>query len=267
MNQIKPLLNNGIIKYEDFVNELKSFKYEGRRHIYRRNPKRAEEAKKQREERLQAAKVKVEVENKKLKSKPRASQPAAKKKVQTKLKSLCLSEWVHLSENNRQFFLTIDQERLKEISAFDGCYIWTTDWAESDLCNEEVYKHYKDLKYIEDDFRSLKTAFLEIRPIHVRTKKSTEGHLLVTMLAHMILRELRKAWNEFNKTVEEILKELYLLCRNTIQIGDSQKIECISTPNAQMAALLKAINVEMPKLDIVDVPVVSRRKVRESVKF
>ena len=87
------------------------------------------------------------------------------------------------------------------------------------------------------------------------------------MLAHMILRELRKAWGSINKTVEEILKELYLLCRNTIQIGDVQRIECISTRNVQMAELLKAINVEMPNIDVVEVPVVSRRKVRKDVKL
>jgi len=267
MSQIKPLLNKGIIKYEDFVDELKSFLYENHRYIYRRNPIRAKEAKIQREERLQAAKEKVEVENRKLNKEPKASQIAAKKRIQTKLNSLHVSYWVHVLEINRQFTLTVDQEKLKEVSAFDGCYIWTTDLTKSELSDEEVYKHYKDLKYVEDDFRSFKTAFLEIRPIHVRTKKSTEGHLLVTMLAHMILRELRKAWSPFNKTVAEILQELYLICRNTVQIGDNQKIECVSTPNAQMTALLKAINVEIPNFDSVDVPVVSRRKVREDVKF
>ena len=267
MPQIKPLFNKGIIKHEDFVDKLKSFNYENRRYIYRRNPKRAEETKNQREERLEAIKAKVKVENKKLENEPKASEPAALKRIQTKLKSLYLSEWVQVSENNRQYFLTIDHDKLKEISAFDGCYIWTTDWGDSELSDEEVYKHYKDLKYVEDDFRSLKTAFLEIRPIHVRTKKSTEGHLLVTMLAHMILRELRKAWNPFNKTVAEILQELHLICRNTVQIGDNQKIECISTPNTEMAALLKAINVEISNISPVDVHVVSRRKVRVGVKF
>lgn len=267
MSQINPLFKKGLIKYEDFVNELKSFLYKDHRYIYRRNPIRAEESKIEREERLQAAKEKVEVENRKLSKEPRASQIAAKNRIEAKLKNLCISEWVYVSEINRQFNLTVDSEKLKEISLFDGCYIWTTDVAESDLSDEEVYNHYKDLKYVEDDFRSFKTAFLEIRPIHVRTKKSTEGHLLVTMLAHMILRELRKAWSPFNKTVGEILKELYLICRNTVQIGDAQKIECISTPNTQMAALLKAINVEIPNFDAIDVPVVSRRKVREGVKF
>ena len=267
MKQIKPLLRDGVIKYENFVSELKSFSHNNRRHIYRRNPERAEEAKILRQERQKAAEEKVKAENNKLKTQPKSVQEAAKTRIQAKLMSLCVTDWLHLSEKDREFTLTIDHEKLKEISAFDGCYIWTTDLAESDLSDYEVYQHYKDLKYVEDDFRSLKTAFLEIRPIHVRTKKSTEGHLLVTMLAHMILRELRKAWGSINKTVEEILKELYLLCRNTIQIGDVQRIECISTPNVQMAELLKAINVEMPNIDVVEVPVVSRRKVRKDVKL
>ncbi|MBA2727602.1 MAG: hypothetical protein H0U49_05455 [Parachlamydiaceae bacterium] len=168
----------------------------------------------------------------------------------------------------REFVLTIDQEKLKEKLAFDGCYVWTTDWKESELSNSEVYKLYKNLKYVEDDFRSFKTSFLEFRPISVRTEESTRGHLLVVMLAHMILRELRKAWSQFDKTVHEALTELSLLCRNDILIGDAHpKISCIATPNIHMEALLKAINVRIPtNLENVNVPVVSRQKTKNTVK-
>jgi len=268
MPQITPLLEQGILKIEDFVNELKSFQHDERRYIYRRNPERASETQKHRMDRLGAAKEKIEKENERLKTALKASIPVAKKRLQGILNKYCLSEWTKLSVVKRQFILTIDEEKLKEKSAFDGCYVWTTDWKESELSNEEVYKHYKSLKYVEDDFRSFKTSFLEIRPIFVRTEESTKGHLLVVMLAHMILRELRGAWSHLNITVEEALTQLSLLCRNEIQIGDAQKISCIATPNIRMEALLKALNVRIPtNLEEVKVPVVSRKKIREAVKI
>lgn len=85
------------------------------------------------------------------------------------------------------------------------------------------------------------------------------------MLAHLILRELRSKWLQFNKTVEEALNELSFLCRQTIQYPGGQKIECIPIPSEGMNALLKAADVKMPKsLKELKVPVVTRRKVRKS---
>lgn len=267
MPQITPLLKKEILKVEDFTTDLKSFQHEDKRYIYRRNPERALETQIHREDRLKTVKEKIAKENEKLRTSPKASLPAATKRIQGSLKKYYLAEWMKLSLVQREFVLTIDQEKLKEKSAFDGCYVWTTDWKESELSNEEVYQNYKNLKYVEDDFRSFKSSFLEIRPIFVRTAESTKGHLLIVMLAHMILRELRKAWGQFDKTVQEALTELSLLCRNDILIGDAPKISCIATPNTQMEALLKAVNVRIPtSLDKTQVPVVSRQKTKKSVK-
>ena len=99
------------------------------------------------------------------------------------------------------------------------------------------------------------------------SEESTRGHLIIVMLAHMILRELRHAWQNFNKTVAEALTELSYLCRNIIQFSDGHKINCIPTPNDSMMQLLTAANVVLPKsIEEWKVPVSSRTKVRKSVK-
>lgn len=114
----------------------------------------------------------------------------------------------------------------------------------------------------------MKTTFLEIRPIYVRTEESTKGHLLVSMLAHMIVRELHDKWLEFNKTVIEGLTELSLLCRNYILFPSGHKVNCIPEPNENMIALLQAACITMPNhLEEVKVPVVTRHKVRKSAKI
>lgn len=266
MPQILALFRSNVIKLEDFTNELKSVLYDDRRFIYRCNPERALETRRQRQERFETAQRKVDQENFRLSEHSKASPYPAKRRIQRVLKNLCVCEWVDVNIVKKRLVLQINEEKLKKKSAFDGCYIWTTDLSENELNNREVYERYKDLKYVEDDFRSFKTGFLEVRPIFVRSEKSTRGHLVVVMLAHMILRELRQAWSHFDKTVGEALGELGLLSLNSMQFSDGQKTNYIPIPNNSMAALLKAVSITMPKnLEERKVPVVSRCKVRKSV--
>lgn len=265
MPQILALLNAGLVKLDDFSNELKSFSDNGHRYIYRCNPERALETQRQREERFETATRKVNQENKRLRERLKASPYTAKRRIQRTLKTLCVFEWVNVSIVKRQLVLQIDEEKLKKKSAFDGCYIWTTDLAESELSNREIYDRYKDLKYVEDDFRSFKTGFLEVRPIFVRSEGSTRGHLVVVMLAHMILRALRQAWSHLDKTVEEALVDLNHLCMETIQFTDGRQTKYIPIPNNAASMLLKALQIDMPRnLEERRVPVVTRRKVRKN---
>jgi transposase len=267
MRQITPLLDAKIIVAEEFTNELQSKVHGNRRYIYRCNPQRALETQAQRQERLDTAQRRINQENLRLREKPKSSPYTTKKRTQKYLKRLYLHEWVTIIIKNRQLFLKIDEKALKIKSKFDGCYIWTTDWTEEEISDREIYEQYKNLKYIEEDFRIFKTTFLEIRPLFVRTAESTRGHLLVIMLAHMIVRELRKAWEGLDKTVMEGLRELSLLCRQTIQWSGGQEIECIPVPNKGMSELLKALNIMLPQaLEEKKVPVVTRHKVRKSVK-
>jgi Transposase DDE domain len=267
MRQITPLLNANVIVPEQFTNELQSKVHEGRRYIYRRNPERALETQKQRQERLDTAQRRINQENLRLREKPKSSSNTAKKRSQKYLKRLYLNEWVTITTKKRQLFLEVNEEALKIKSKFDGCYVWTTDWTEEQISTREVYEQYKNLKHVEEDFRTFKTTLLEIRPIFVRSEESTRGHLLVIMLAHMIIRELRKAWKNFNKTVEEGLVELSLLCRQTIQYSGGETIDCIPVPNQGISALLKAVDIKMPQaIEEKTVPVVTRHKVRKSAK-
>jgi transposase len=268
MPQVLSLLNEKLLYVEDFTAELKCFSHQGLRYIYRRNPKRALDAQDQRQERLESLKRKVDSENMYLHEHPKASIEVSEKKIKSFLKTLCLLDWVSAQIVDKKHILCIDEEQLKKKSEMDGCYIWTTDLSEQEMSTKEIYERYKDLKYIEDDFRSFKTSFLEVRPFYVRSEMSTRGHLLIVMLSHMILRKLREKWAHFNKTTAEAIGELSLLCRNTIEFSDGQKIQCIPTPNEGLGKLLEALDITMPKsLEEIKVPVVTRHKVRNSASL
>jgi len=266
--EVLSLINNGHVNLHDFTQDLRSFSQDGVRYIYRCNAERALETQRQRQERFETAQRKVDQENQRLREKHKVSAMIAKKRIKKVLKKLCVYEWVSVNVVKRQLVLKIEEGKLKEKEKMDGCYIWTTDLSEKETSDREVYERYKDLKYVEDDFRTLKTTFLEIRPIYVRTEESTRGHILVSMLAHMIVRELRSAWVKFDKTVHEALSELSFLCRNYILFPNGKKVSCIPEANESMAALLHAAQITLPNHhEEIIVPVVTRRKVRKSANI
>jgi transposase len=263
--QVTALLNSGKIKIEDFTSEMKSITLANKRHIYRRNPERALESSNQRQDRLKSAQEKVNQKNLYLSQHPKASVEAAKRKIDQILTQYCLSDWVTATMQDKVIVLCVNNEQLALKAKLDGCYIWTTDLTEEKLSTKEIYDRYKDLKYVEDDFRSFKSNFLEMRPFFVRNVDSTRGHLLVTMLAHLIVRRLRMAWSHLDKSVEEALNELGLLCQNLMQFSDGRKTAYIPMPNEGMKQLLAALNIVLPRsIEGVAVPVVTRTKIRKS---
>ena len=66
-----------------------------------------------------------------------------------------------------------------------------------------VDARYRDLQKVERDFRTLKTSFLEIRPIFLRKAERTKAHVLVAMLALKIARRFETRLRaEFGTTAE-----------------------------------------------------------------
>jgi Transposase DDE domain len=87
-------------------------------------------------------------------------------------------------------------ERIAEEAALDGIYVLRTTVAAARLDAPDVVRAYKQLKEVERDFRVLKGAELEIRPIHHRLEHRVRAHVLLCMLALYVEWHLRHAWRE-----------------------------------------------------------------------
>ncbi|MCG2711961.1 MAG: transposase [Candidatus Omnitrophica bacterium] len=146
----------------------------------------------------------------------------------------------------------------------DGCYVIKTDLSESAADKQTVHDRYKELAQVEQAFRDCKTVSLEVRPVFVRSKKSTQGHVLVVMLAYMIIRKLRQAWANLDMTVEEGLKQLSTLCSAEIKIDKKYSCLKIPIPRKESQTLLQALKIKLPSaLPHRDVRVVTRKKLPE----
>ena len=101
--------------------------------------------------------------------------------------------------------LTIErkQARIDAEARLDGIYVIRTPVPESELGPAEAVTAYKNLKYVERDFRHIKSDDLDLRPVFHHLEKRVKGHVLICMLAAYLTWHLRQAWAPLTYTDEE----------------------------------------------------------------
>jgi hypothetical protein len=101
--------------------------------------------------------------------------------------------------------LTVErkQAQIQEESRLDGIYVIRTPVPAGDLDAAGAVTAYKNLKYVERDFRHIKSDDLDLRPVFHRLEHRVKGHVLICMLAAYLTWHLRQAWAPLTYTDEE----------------------------------------------------------------
>jgi len=100
-----------------------------------------------------------------------------------------------LSFQDDQFSFSRKTDQISAEAALDGIYVIRASAAHtSALEAPQVVEAYKDLKFNEQGFRSLKTMDLDLRPIHHWTEPRVRAHVFICMLALYLVWHLRRAW-------------------------------------------------------------------------
>ena len=86
------------------------------------------------------------------------------------------------------------QAQIDEEAALDGFYVLRTPVPAGELDAAAVVTAYKNLKYVERDFRHLKADDLDLRPVFHRLEDRVKAHVLICMLACYLTWHLRRAW-------------------------------------------------------------------------
>jgi len=86
------------------------------------------------------------------------------------------------------------QPQIAAEAALDGFYVLRTPIPAAELGAPAVVTAYKNLKYVERDFRHLKSDDLDLRPIFHRLDGRVRAHVLICMLACYLTWHLRHAW-------------------------------------------------------------------------
>lgn len=247
--QIEKLLAEKVLQLEFFEEKVHEVLSEdGRRFVLRRNPARQEELKRTREQKQQMLEAACKKANAYLNEHPRAKVVTQRRKLAARLESFKVESWLKLCVRKQRLVLELDAQALQAEAHLDGCYAVETDLKASQADTQTVHDRYKDLAYVERDFRTLKSGHLEFRPWFVCTEDNTQAHALTSMLALKVRRHLEQAWWPLELTVEEGLRELEKLCVTELVHPDSGKVVArqVPDPSALQKQLLDALQLDLP---------------------
>jgi hypothetical protein len=169
-------------------------------------------------------------------------------------------------------------------AALDGVYVVRASASGTqEMSDAELVGAYKDLKFNEAGFRSLKAMDLDLRPIYHYTEARVRAHVLICMLALYLVWHLRKAWAPLCSTDEAppvrtdpvapatrsegalakisrqhhddgeevhsfqtLLAELGTLTRNTIVFAGGARTTKLAQPTALQRRAFELIGVPVP---------------------
>jgi len=202
----------------------------------------------------------VPLKNRYLAESVKRSKDVALRVLQKKMSQYKLNDVLELTNEERVFKVTVNEEMLNETALLDGCYVIKTDVKKELLSTKEVHDRYKDLAKVEHAFRTFKQSYLEIRPVHVRTEASTRGHVFAVMLAYKIKRQLSELWKKCECTVPEGIGELGAIRSTIITLKEAS---CQKIPQSKGLAgeLLTAAGITLPSIiEARNVDIVTRKK-------
>ncbi len=265
--QIRKKLNDKIFQYELFSEKVSEVEEDGVRYVLRRNPIRREEISRNRESKFNSIIELAESQTKYLSDHPRARTATAIKKVNAKIKKLATDKWLCTKEKHRVITIEKDEDALSEESLLDGCYVIKSDVPRKDADMQKLHDRYCDLEMVERAFRTMKTSHLELRPVFVKKKTSTQGHVFVVMLALLLQRELENSITNMDITVQEAIDELGAIHMEEVKLGDAT-IQNIPIPTETGREILKNLSITLPKvLPKITVNVATKKKLQHERKY
>jgi hypothetical protein len=99
--------------------------------------------------------------------------------------------------------VTPKQDQIDAEAMLDGFYVLRTPVPAHELDAAAVVTAYKNLKYVERDFRHIKSDDLDLRPVFHRLEERVRAHVLICMLACYLTWHLRRAWAPLTYTDQD----------------------------------------------------------------
>ena len=271
--QIEKLIKDRVFQmglFEEVIHEV----IEGSiRYVVRRNPQRAEQIQKTRQEKLKKLQSKAAERIKYLAKHPKAKETAAKKHILTWAKKMKIEPWVEVTAENRVITIGVNEPLLQEEAKLDGCYAIKTNVTDSTcLTMQQAHDRYTDPEQVEWAFRTMKTTLPENRPIYHRPESSsgqaleqrTRAVCFISLPAYKIARSMTKSLSPHTDELlnlmfpqdkheadqqafppEDILSELDMIQETTWQAGNLI-LPIILTPSPISEKILSLLKIKLP---------------------
>lgn len=237
------------------------------RYILRQNPTRRDEIRETRTSKITRLEKFIDTTKSNYNTKYGAKQETLENNINKKLSDLKLSKFISVQYTYNDGTITvtskgkeekktkpmatikleIDEEAKKEIEKLDGCYVITTSLIDTTKDTKEaIHKAYKTLIKVENAFKTLKTDFLEIRPLYLKTDKRIIGHVALSMLAYNITLKLKGYINLAELDFKSIIRELKIVKTTINTVNTAINFETIADVNDRLLKLFKIMNFKLP---------------------
>jgi hypothetical protein len=114
-----------------------------------------------------------------------------------------MAKHLHVAITDDTLAVQRRQDSIDAEAALDGIYVIRTPVPAGELDAAGIVTAYKNLKYVERDFRHIKSDDLDLRPVFHRLTRRVKAHVLICMLAAYLTWHLRRAWAPLTYTDEE----------------------------------------------------------------
>jgi hypothetical protein len=196
-------LQMSLFDTQDFA-EVTHPDYPGERLVCCRNPALAESRRLKRESLLAATEADLE----KIRKSVEAGRLADKDKIGVRVGKIIGKHKVgkHFTWQitGDGFSYSRDEDKIAAEARLDGIYVIRTTINAETADAPGVVRTYKNLKYVERDFKTIKIDDLDVRPIRHYLAGRVEAHLLICMLAAYLTWHLRQAFAPLTFTDEDI---------------------------------------------------------------
>ena len=253
--QVRTLLRQGVLQPDLFDTHLCEAEHGGKRLVVRRNDAVRVREERRRADKLKQLQEKVDERNAFVAKSKRASAEKGLATLQRWVKSHKLGKFATLTLEERVIVLSVDEDAKADEALLDGCYILETDVPKGLMDAATVDGRYRDLQKVERNFRTVKTTFLEIRPVFVRKADRAKAHVFVAMLALKVTRRfedgLRKAFGTVGGDAGAITPgdALVALGRLTYLYTtgrDGERHAHLPRPDGHQAKILDALGLSFP---------------------
>lgn len=253
--QVRRLLKESILQPELFDTDLAEVEYPGKRLIVRRNEAVRARERHRRQDKLARLRAKIDQRNTFVNQHPRAKAQAGLDQLQGWVKQHKLSPFVALSLEGRTLTYRLEEAALAQSVLLEGCYTLETDVSATQMDAATLDARYRDLQRVERNFRTLKTGFLEVRPLFLRNAQRTKGHVLVAMLALKVTRlfeyKLQQAYGTTAEDPHALTLEEALLALSRITYlyyeANGQRFVRLPQLDALQTCLFKALGLRFPR--------------------
>ena len=249
--QVRKLLRENIIQLNLFDTTVCEAQHGNIRLILRKNDAVRRKEENRRQDKILRFQELIERRNSFVSESTKADPETGLRKLRDWAGRHKISSFASLSLDGRRLVLTIDEQAKADAALLDGCYVLETDVDMELMDARTIDERYRSLQQVERDFRTLKTGFLEIRPVFVRKKLRTRAHVLIAMLALKIVRDaqehLKTASDENERlSLQDALRALSRLCLHRYRLRDDVEFLRLPPLDNRQVLICNALGIRPP---------------------